>query len=141
MVECIYSEGMQDFLTPRLIKKYPNRRLYDTAESRYVTLEDIKQQVLQGRRVRVVDARTQLDVTSSCLLQIILEQEAEASTQLFTVSVLENLIRLYEQAQQGPLSEWLGEVLELMLQQKQQFGHLFEGWRAQMLDFWRAGFK
>ena len=62
--------------TPRLIKKYPNRRLYDTQTSTYITLADVKQLVLQHEDFQVLDAKSQEDLTRSILMQIILEEEA-----------------------------------------------------------------
>lgn len=67
----------------RLIKKYPNRRLYDTQTSSYITLGDVKQLVLSGDRLLVEDAKTREDLTRSILLQIILEEEA-GGTPLFS---------------------------------------------------------
>ena len=84
----------------RLIKKYPNRRLYDTRTSSYITLGDVKQLVLDHVDLQVVDAKTQDDITRSVLLQIILEEEAGGSP-IFTEAVLANIIRFYGHTMQG----------------------------------------
>ena len=79
----------------RIIKKYPNRRLYDTAISSYITLEDVKRLVLESVPLMVIDARTQTDITHSTLLQIIIEQE-EKGPHLFSNVALEHMIRYYK---------------------------------------------
>ncbi len=78
----------------RLIKKYPNRRLYDTAISSYITLEDVKRLVIENVSLKVVEARTQSDITHSTLLQIIFEQE-ENGPPLFSTELLQEMIRFY----------------------------------------------
>lgn len=78
-----------------IIKKYPNRRLYDTSESQYVNLEFIKSLVLKHREFKVVDSKTRQDLTKSILLQIISEQEGDEEQSLLTNSVLKQLIRFY----------------------------------------------
>jgi polyhydroxyalkanoate synthesis repressor PhaR len=94
-----------------LIKKYPNRRLYDTRASAYITLAEIKQLVIGNELVKVVDAKTGEDLTRSILLQIILEEEA-ASTPMFSEAVLAHLIRLYGQTMQGFMGPWLEQQLK-----------------------------
>ncbi len=86
--------------TLRLIKKYPNRRLYDTQTSTYITLADVKQLVLDTEEFHVVDAKSNEDLTRSILLQIILEEEAEGSP-MFTAQMLAHIIRFYGNAMQG----------------------------------------
>lgn len=78
----------------RIIKKYPNRRLYDTAISSYITLEDVKRLVLEQVPLVVIDARSQSDITHSTLLQIIVEQE-ENGPPLFSNEMLQQMIRFY----------------------------------------------
>ena len=78
--------------TQRVIKKYPNRRLYDTDTSSYITMSEVKQLVMDCEQFVVVDAKTGDDLTRSILLQIILEQEANGSP-MFTAPVLSNIIR------------------------------------------------
>ena len=91
----------------RVIKKYPNRRLYDTQNSSYITLADVKQMVLAGDDFEVRDAKTAEDLTRSILLQIILEEES-GGVPMFTAQTLSQIIRLYGHAMQGVM----GSVLE-----------------------------
>ena len=95
----------------RVIKKYPNRRLYDTASSSYVALADIKQLVMHHTPFRVVDAKSGEDLTRSILLQIILEHEAEGAP-ILTEQVLANIIRFYGHSMQG----FMGSFLEKNVQ-------------------------
>lgn len=90
----------------RLVKKYPNRRLYDTKTSAYITLSDIKDLVLAGENFKVVDAKTNDDLTRSILLQIILEEET-GGVPLFTTDLLSQMIRFYGHAMQGMLGKYL----------------------------------
>lgn len=90
----------------RVIKKYPNRRLYDTAVSSYVGLADIKQLVMSGEPLVVRDAKSGEDLTRSILLQIILEQEAEG-VPILTERMLANVIRFYGNAMQGFMGPYL----------------------------------
>jgi len=92
--------------TERLIKKYPNRRLYDTQTSSYITLTDVKQLVLEADEFTVVDAKTNEDLTRSILLQIILEEEANGAP-MFTSGVLSQIIRYYGHAMQGMMGSYL----------------------------------
>ncbi|THF62460.1 polyhydroxyalkanoate synthesis repressor PhaR [Pseudothauera rhizosphaerae] len=90
----------------RLIKKYPNRRLYDTRTSSYITLADVKELVLGSEDFQVVDAKTGEDLTRSILLQIILEEEAGGAP-MFTSDLLAHMIRFYGNAMQGMLGKYL----------------------------------
>lgn len=90
----------------RLIKKYPNRRLYDTKTSAYITLSDVKELVLGQLDFTVVDAKTGEDLTRSILLQIIIEEEAGGAP-LFSTDVLAQMIRFYGHAMQGVLGKYL----------------------------------
>jgi polyhydroxyalkanoate synthesis repressor PhaR len=90
----------------RLIKKYPNRRLYDTKTSAYITLSDVKDLVLTTETFKVVDAKSGEDLTRSILLQIILEEET-AGIPLFTTDLLSQMIRFYGHAMQGMLGKYL----------------------------------
>ena len=90
----------------RLIKKYPNRRLYDTKSSTYITLADVKALVLQNEGFDVVDAKSGDNLTRSILLQIILEEEAGGAP-MFTADVLSQMIRFYGNAMQGMLGKYL----------------------------------
>ena len=90
----------------RLIKKYPNRRLYDTATSSYITLADVKQLVLDNVVFKVVDAKSDEDLTRSILLQIILEEEGSGAP-IFSSSMLSQIIRFYGHALQGMMGSYL----------------------------------
>jgi polyhydroxyalkanoate synthesis repressor PhaR len=101
--------------TKRIIKKYPNRRLYDTEASAYITIAEIKQLVMQHVPLVVVDVKTGEDLTRSVLLQIILEEEAFNGTPLFTVPVLANMIRFYGHAMQGMVGTYLEKNLQTLM--------------------------
>ena len=90
----------------RVIKKYPNRRLYDTDTSTYITLSEVKQLVMDSMPFVVRDAKTNDDLTRSILLQIILEEEA-GGTPMFSEAALANLIRFYGHAAQGFMGTYL----------------------------------
>jgi polyhydroxyalkanoate synthesis repressor PhaR len=90
----------------RLIKKYPNRRLYDTQTSSYITLTDVKQLVLDNEEFTVVDAKTDQDLTRSILLQIILEEESNGAP-MFSSNALSQIIRYYGHAMQGMMGSYL----------------------------------
>ena len=102
---------------PRIIKKYPNRRLYDTEVSRYVTLEDVRSLVLQEIPFQIRDARTNEDLTRSILLQIIMEQEADGEP-IFSEQVLEKIIRSYGDSFQGMMASYLEHSLSLFVEQQ-----------------------
>ncbi|RYF07440.1 MAG: polyhydroxyalkanoate synthesis repressor PhaR [Comamonadaceae bacterium] len=96
----------------RVIKKYPNRRLYDTSTSTYITLPEVKQLVVDGETVTVRDAKTSEDLTRSILLQIILEEEAGGAP-MFTEAVLANIIRFYGHAMQGFMGAYLEKNVQV----------------------------
>ena len=104
-------------IEPRIIKKYPNRRLYDTEVSRYVTLEDVRALVLQEVPFQVRDARTNEDLTRSILLQIIMEQEADGEP-MFSEQVLAKIIRSYGDSLQGMMASHLERSLNLFVEQQ-----------------------
>src|SRR3954468_22990968 len=91
----------------RLIKKYPNRRLYDTKTSSYITLADVKQMVHKQEDFQVVDAKSGEDLTRSILLQIILEEESTGGLPMFSSDLLSQLIRFYGNAMQGVMGTYL----------------------------------
>lgn len=93
--------------SPRLIKKYPNRRLYDTQASAYITLNDIKNLVLQNAALTVVDAKSNADLTRSVLLQIILEEEERGTAPIFSSELLATMIRFHGNAMQGMMGKYL----------------------------------
>ena len=90
----------------RLIKKYPNRRLYDTKTSSYITLADVKQMVLKQEEFQVVDAKSGDELTRQILLQIILEEES-GGVPMFTSDLLSQMIRSYGNAMQGMMGSYL----------------------------------
>jgi len=104
----------------RLIKKYPNRRLYDTQTSSYITLTDVKELVLKQEEFQVVDAKSGEDLTRSILLQIILEEE-NAGNPLFTHDVLTQLIRFYGSTMQGVVGSYLEKNLQTFLEIQKNF--------------------
>ncbi len=104
----------------RLIKKYPNRRLYDTTESHYITLEDVRRLVVQGVDFLVTDQKTGEDITRNILLQIILEQEDDGEP-IFTTDALLGIIRCYGDAVQGLAAEFLERSLSLFTEQQKLF--------------------
>ena len=103
----------------RLIKKYPNRRLYDTRTSSYITLADVKALVLKHEQFQVVDAKTGEDLTRSILLQIILEEEA-GGMPMFTSDLLSQLIRFYGNAMQGMVGNYLERNMQTFVQVQKQ---------------------
>jgi polyhydroxyalkanoate synthesis repressor PhaR len=101
----------------RIIKKYPNRRLYDTELCLYITLDDIKKLVHKHLPFQIIDARTKKDLTQSTLLQIIAEEES-SSTPIFTVELLQDLIRSYHEKSQDVFTQYLEQSMNLFRQQK-----------------------
>jgi polyhydroxyalkanoate synthesis repressor PhaR len=104
----------------RIIKKYPNRRLYDTEISSYITLEEVRQLVLDGEDFEVRDAKTGEDLTRSVLLQIIAEHE-ETGQPMFTTQLLSQVIRFYGDSMQGFMGSYLEKSLQIFLDQQQKF--------------------
>ena len=104
----------------RLIKKYPNRRLYDTQTSAYITLADVKQLVLDSEDFRVIDAKSEDDLTRSILLQIILEEEASGAP-LFSSQMLSQIIRFYGHAMQGMMGTYLEKSMGAFVEVQQKF--------------------
>ena len=105
----------------RILKKYPNRRLYDTRDSVYVTLEDVRQMVLATESIKVVDSKTGNDLTRAVLLQIIAEQEGEGHEPLLTNRVLQQLIRFYGDSMQGVLSRYIEQSVMIFLEQQELY--------------------
>jgi len=95
----------------RILKKYPNRRLYDTEISSYITLADVKSMVLKGIDFEVRDAKTGEDLTRSILLQIILEEET-GGVPIFSTSTLAQIIRFYGNAMQGMMGSYIEHNLQ-----------------------------
>ncbi len=104
----------------RIIKKYPNRRLYDTQVSRYITLEEVRQLVLQNIVFRVEDKRSSEDITRTILLQVIAEQE-ENGNPIFSVDLLSFIVRYYGDPMQSSISRYLELSLRLFTEQQHNF--------------------
>jgi len=117
----------------RVIKKYPNRRLYDTTTSSYITLAEIKLLVMEGQTFAVRDAKTGDDLTRSILLQIILEEES-AGAPMFTEAVLANIIRFYGHAMQGYMGSYLESNLQSLMQMQSTMGHQSTNIMSQMQE-------
>jgi len=122
--------------TERLIKKYPNRRLYDTEESRYITLAEVKDLVMRAIPFRVVDSQTEDDITRTILLQIIMEQEAGGAP-MFTSAMLERFIRFYGDTAQAAFTTFLDQSLDLFVKQQRMFTEQMQGmWGGNPMEFW-----
>lgn len=125
--------------TTRLIKKYPNRRLYDTRTSTYITLADVKELVLEHEEFRVVDAKSGEDLTRNILLQIILEEEAGGAP-MFTSDLLAQMIRFYGNAMQGMMGQYLENNImaftEMQKKLQEQVKHLYGDHAAMSKDLW-----
>jgi polyhydroxyalkanoate synthesis repressor PhaR len=104
----------------RIIKKYPNRRLYDTEISSYITIEDVRQLIVDGETFEVRDAKSGADLTRQVLLQIIAEQEQDGQPMLST-QLLSQMIRFYGDSLQGFMGNYLERSMQLFLEQQQQF--------------------
>ncbi|NII10263.1 polyhydroxyalkanoate synthesis repressor PhaR [Oleiagrimonas sp. C23AA] len=104
----------------RIIKKYPNRRLYDTEISSYITLEEVRQLVLDGENFEVRDAKSGDDLTRSVLLQIIAEHE-EHGQPMLSPQLLAQIIRFYGDSLQGLMAPYLEKSMQVFMDQQQQF--------------------
>src|SRR4051794_3802368 len=100
---------------PRILKKYPNRRLYDTQTSSYITLADVKKMVLTSEAFEVRDAKTGDEITRSILLQIILEEET-GGVPMFSTQMLASIIRFYGHAMQGMMGTYLEKNLQTFVE-------------------------
>jgi polyhydroxyalkanoate synthesis repressor PhaR len=102
----------------RLIKKYANRRLYDASQSRHITLDDIRNLIVKGEKIRVVEDKSGQDITRHILLQVISEQE-QFGRPVLSTKVLEAIIRIYGHPLQGLLASFLERSIEAFLNQQQ----------------------
>ena len=127
------SAASPDSKPQRVIKKYPNRRLYDTQTSSYVTLTEIKQLVMEGQSFVVRDAKSGEDLTRSLLLQIILEEES-AGSPMFTEAVLANIIRFYGHSMQGHMGAYLESNLQSLMMMQSKMGHQSQNMMTQMQE-------
>jgi polyhydroxyalkanoate synthesis repressor PhaR len=121
----------------RTIKKYPNRRLYDTNSSVYITLADVKQLVMTRTPFVVRDAKTQEDLTRSILLQIILEEEAGGAP-MFTEDLLSNIIRFYGHAMQGLMGNYLEKNIQTFMELQAKLSEQSKGLNP---DLWAQFIK
>lgn len=118
----------------RLIKKYPNRRLYDTQSSAYITLADVKGLVLSSEEFTVVDAKTGDDLTRSIFLQIILEEEASGAP-IFSTHALAQIIRFYGNAMQGMMSPYIEKNIQAFVEMQSQVAERSKGvYEGQQFD-------
>lgn len=132
-----------------IIKKYPNRRLYDTAQSQYVNLEYIKTLINEGQEFQVVDSKTKDDITKSLLLQIISESETNDNQSLLTNSLLKQLIRFYDSDMQFFVRDYLEQSLVSLIEQQDKMQgmmktmvdsspfSLFNKMMEQNMDMWK----
>jgi len=107
-------------MSERIIKKYPNRRLYDTQTSSYITLVDVKQYILNGEQPKVLDVRDESDITHEILLQLILEQE-NLPNGFFSNEMLTQMIRHHGQAMQGMMQQYLAQAFQFFDQAQERF--------------------
>jgi polyhydroxyalkanoate synthesis repressor PhaR len=114
----------------RIIKKYPNRRLYDTEISSYITIEDVRQLIVDGEEFEVRDAKSGDDLTRSVLLQIIAEHESDGEPVLST-QLLSQIIRFYGDSMQGFMGSYLERSMQVFLDQQQQFRQQMGGMLGQ----------
>lgn len=103
----------------RIIKKYPNRRLYDTEESKYIILEDIRRLVTESKEFIVKDVKTNEDLTRAILLQIIIEQEDDGQP-IFSIQALSHIIRFYGDSVQSVAGDYIQESINLFVDQQKK---------------------
>lgn len=115
----------------RVIKKYPNRRLYDTDTSSYITLTEVKRLVMDVEPFVVLDVKTGEDLTRNILLQIILEEEANGSP-MFTAPVLASVIRFYGHAMQGLMGGYLEKNIQSLMEVQANFAEQSKGLTPEM---------
>jgi polyhydroxyalkanoate synthesis repressor PhaR len=111
-------------MTEHIIKKYPNRRLYDTNTSKYITLNDLKDLIVGGACVKVVDSNTEEDLTRAILMQIIMETESSGEP-MFSSSMLQQIIRFYGSTLQGMFARYMEESLQMFMRQQSDLRETF----------------
>jgi polyhydroxyalkanoate synthesis repressor PhaR len=124
----------------RIIKKYPNRRLYDTEISSYITLEEVRQLVLDGEEFEVRDAKSGEELTRTVLLQIISEHEGNGQP-MFTTQLLSQVIRFYGDSMQGFMGSYLEKSLQIFLDQQglgQTPWSMLNDMTERNLDLWKS---
>jgi polyhydroxyalkanoate synthesis repressor PhaR len=124
----------------RIIKKYPNRRLYDTTTSSYITLADVKKLVLDNVDFKVEDAKTKDDLTRSILMQIILDEESGEGAPMFSCDVLSKIIRFYGNAMQGMMGNYLEKnvqtFVDIQKKLQERSGAFYGGTALPNADAW-----
>lgn len=105
----------------RELKKYPNRRLYDLTDSKYVTVEDVRRMITTGESIHVVDSKDGADITRPVLLQILSEQEAEGHEPVLTNRAIEQIIRFYGQNSGNVISRYIEQSILTLLDYQDQF--------------------
>ena len=130
--------------TERVIKKYANRRLYDSTGSRHVTLEDIRKMIVGGEKVRIVDDKSGDDLTRAVLLQVISEQE-QFGTPVLSTDLLEAIIRFYGNPVQEMLTRYMEQSVGTLLRQQQsmraEMAKALEGPMAPIAEFARQNME
>ena len=111
---------------PRIIKKYPNRRLYDTVQSKYITLSDIRSLVLERIEFVVIDKKSQEDITRSILLQVIAEQEGGGTETLMSRDFLSQVIRSYGSGLHDFVGRYLDESIQLFAREQRDLRDRFK---------------
>ena len=101
----------------RIIKKYPNRRLYDTRISRYITLQDVKELVISFSEFKVIDAKTKEDLTRCTLMQLIAEEENNGNP-ILTADILKEFVRFYGDSMQAMMSRFLEHSVKLFMEKR-----------------------
>ncbi|XOV85029.1 MAG: polyhydroxyalkanoate synthesis repressor PhaR [bacterium] len=100
------------------LKKYPNRRLYDMTDSKYVTVDDVRKLIVKGVSIQVIDSKEETDITRSVLLQILSEQEQEGHGTILTNRTIEQLIRFYGDSVGRVVSRYIEEAISAFLEQQ-----------------------
>ena len=133
----------------RLIKKYPNRRLYDTSTSQYITLDEVRQMVVDGIPFKVVEKKTDEDITRNILLQIIMEQESGDGEPMFSVDLLMQFIKNYGENTRNDFINYMERSMEFFKEQQEMLseqltkplkdtpGELWLEMGKQQMDAWQ----
>jgi polyhydroxyalkanoate synthesis repressor PhaR len=128
----------------RIIKKYANRRLYDSTGSRHVTLDDIRKMIVSGDKVKVVDDKSGEDLTRAVMLQVISEQE-QFGTPVLSLELLESIIRFYGNPVQEMLTRYMEQSVGSLVRQQQvmraEMAKVLEGPMAPMAEFTRQNME
>ena len=111
-------------MTEHLIKKYPNRRLYDTTTSKYITLNDLKDIIITGECIKVIDSSTEEDITRVILMQIIMETESSGEP-MFSAQMLQQMIRFYGSTMQGIFAKYMEESMQIFMRQQKDIRETF----------------